>query len=88
MASRVTSEFPRPRTLIHPDAFNSVRIRSRRSGRARHIRLALQPGLSLFDALVQPLAAIGIANASTTLLGGFFSQLHSALRRRTPRGAP
>jgi predicted DNA-binding protein with PD1-like motif len=37
--------------------------------------LALQPGRSLFDALVTPLAGIGVKNASTTILGGFFTEL-------------
>ena len=86
MASRITSEFPRPRTLIHPGAFQPVRIQSRHSARARHVRLALQPGLSLFDALVRPLAAAGIGNASTTILGGFFSQLHYCVAPPDPSG--
>lgn len=66
---------PRPRTLVHPGPFNPVRIRSMCSPRSRHIRLSLQPGLTLFEALVQPLAAIGIHHASTTILGGGFAQL-------------
>ena len=86
MASRVTSEIPRPRTLIHPGAFNPVRIQSRQSAQARHVRLALQPGISLFEALVRPLAAMGIANASTTILGGFFSQLHYCVAPPDPSG--
>lgn len=86
MASRVTSEFPRPRTLIHPGAFNPVRIQSRQSAQARHVRLALQPGLSLFEALVRPLAAMGITNASTTILGGFFSELQYCVAPPDPSG--
>lgn len=86
MASRVTSEFPRPRTLIHPGAFNPVRIQSRRSAGARHIRLALQPGLSLFEALVRPLAAMGIEHASTTILGGFFDALNYCVAPPDPSG--
>jgi predicted DNA-binding protein with PD1-like motif len=66
---------PRPRTLIHPGRFNPVRISSLRSASARHFRLALQPGLSLYDALVLPLAEAGVENASTTILGGFFAQM-------------
>ena len=53
---------PRPRTLIHPGRFNPVRIQSLRSPEARHVRLALLPGVSLFDGLVKPLAEIGITN--------------------------
>jgi predicted DNA-binding protein with PD1-like motif len=43
--------------------------------RGRHLRLLLMPGMSLFDALVQPLAAAGVRNASTTILGGLFDEL-------------
>ena len=67
---------PRARTLVHPGPFDPQRIRSRHAPRGRHIRLALQPGLSLFDALVKPLYGMGIQNASTTLLGGRFTALH------------
>lgn len=49
MASRMTSEFPRPRTLIHPGAFSPVRIHSQHSQRARHVRLALQPVLDRLE---------------------------------------
>jgi predicted DNA-binding protein with PD1-like motif len=86
MASRVTSEFPRPRTLIHPGPFNPIRIQSRHSARARHVRLALQPGCTLFDALVRPLAGIGMEYASTTILGGFFEQLHFCVAPQDPSG--
>ena len=74
-SATASSQFPRPRTLIHPGPFNPVRIQSKHSERGRHIRLALQPGLSLFDALVKPLAEVGVKNASTTILGGFFAEL-------------
>lgn len=66
---------PRARTLAHPGPFNPVRIQSRRADRARHFRLRLQPGASLFDALVTPLHALGIDSASTTILGGMFDRL-------------
>ncbi len=65
----------RPRMLIHPGPFNPVRIQSRRSTGGRHIRLNLIPGLSLFDAIVKPLAEIGVKSASTTILGGYFDDL-------------
>ncbi|HSW19568.1 MAG TPA: DUF296 domain-containing protein [Ramlibacter sp.] len=86
MASRVTSEFPRPRTLIHPGPFRPVRIQSRHCASSRHARLSLQPGLSLYEALVKPLAAIGIQHASTTLLGGFFDELHYCVAPPDPSG--
>lgn len=66
---------PRPRTLIHPGAFNPVRIHSRCARRGRHVRLTLQPGASLFEALVNGLAPLGVENASMTLLSGEFSHL-------------
>lgn len=66
---------PRPRTLIHPGRFDPVRIRSMHAERGRHIRLLLMPGLTLTDALVRPLAAAGVRNASTTILGGLFQRL-------------
>ncbi len=72
---RASPVLPRPRTLIHPGAFNPVRIHSRCAGRGRHIRLGLRPGASLFDALVNALAEVGVENASMTLLGGAFSRL-------------
>jgi len=77
---------PRPRTLIHPGRFNPVRIRSMHSDRARHFRLALRPGLSLFEALVEPLAQAGVRNASTTILGGQFSQFRYCVAPPDPSG--
>ncbi|TVO66894.1 PPC domain-containing DNA-binding protein [Denitromonas ohlonensis] len=65
----------RPRTLVHPGAFNPVRIHSRHADHGAHYRLLLQPGLSLYDALIGPLAAAGVKSASTTILGGFFDTL-------------
>jgi predicted DNA-binding protein with PD1-like motif len=73
--SPATAQPPRPRTLIHPGRFNPVRIHSLQSAAGRHVRLALRPGESLFDGLVQQLAALGIKNASTTILGGYFEAL-------------
>jgi len=64
---------PRPRTLIHPGAFNPVRIRSLRAVRARHFRLLLPTGQTLMEALVGPLVEAGVSSASMTLLGGSFS---------------
>lgn len=66
---------PRPRTLIHPGSYNPVRIQSCSAPQARHIRLLLRPGATLYEALVGPLARAGIAQASMTLLGGAFARL-------------
>lgn len=69
------SSVPRSRTLIHPGPFNPVRINSQRATQARHFRLLLASGVSLFEGLVKPLAEAGVHNASTTILGGEFSKL-------------
>lgn len=75
MAFESTSKLVRARTLIHPGAFNPVRIQSRRAPSARHIRLLLQPGVSLFEGIVKPLAALDVKCASSTILGGYFASL-------------
>jgi predicted DNA-binding protein with PD1-like motif len=75
VASEPSTKLTRARTMIHPGAFNPVRIQSRRAPSARHIRLLLQPGASLFDGLVKPLARMGVKSASTTILGGYFQTL-------------
>lgn len=85
-APRLASPLPRPRTLVHPGPLNPVRIQSMRCASGRHIRLTLLPGLSLFDAIVKPLAAIGVKNASTTILGGWFDQLHYCVAPPDPSG--
>jgi len=77
---------PRPRTLVHPGRFNPVRIQSMHSAAARHIRLALKPGLSLFDALVRPLSEEGVHSASTTILGGAFAELFYCVAPPDPSG--
>ncbi len=83
---RTSIQLPRPRTLTHPGPFDPVRIRSMHSHGARHIRLRLQPGLSLFDALVEPLYAMGVKSASTTILGGFFAHLQYCVALPDPSG--
>lgn len=82
----LASRPPRPRTLVHPGRFNPVRIQMGQAASARHIRLALQPGLSLFAALVEPLAAAGVTSASTTILGGFFDRLDYCVAPPDPAG--
>jgi hypothetical protein len=47
-----------------------------RSESARHFWLALEPGISLFDAPVEPLAKVGLGSVSMTILGGHFERLH------------
>lgn len=86
MTRQPVGRAPRPRTLMHPGAFNPVRIQSRHAARGAHYRLVLQPGLSLYDALIAPLAAIGVRNASTTILGGFFDALEYCCARPDASG--
>jgi hypothetical protein len=77
---------PRPRTLIHPGPANPARIHSIRATGSRHFRLLLNPGLSLFDALVIPLIEFGVRNASATILGGYFSTLKYCVAPADPSG--
>ncbi len=76
----------RPRTLIHPGPVDPVRVRSQQAPGAQHVRLRLQPGRTLFEALVEPLYAVGIQNASMTLLGGAFSHLQYCVGQPDPSG--
>ncbi|MGL4637146.1 MAG: PPC domain-containing DNA-binding protein [Beijerinckiaceae bacterium] len=78
---------PRARTLVHPGAFNAVRIKSLSASRARHVRLLLMPGMTLHDALVRPLVTLGIENASTTILGGGFASLQYCVAPPDPTGS-
>jgi predicted DNA-binding protein with PD1-like motif len=75
MSEQAARAYPRARTLTHPGPFNPIRIQTRSAQSARHIRLLLLPGESLFDALIQPLKRMGIESASTTILGGDFERL-------------
>ncbi|PZR14683.1 MAG: DUF296 domain-containing protein [Azospirillum brasilense] len=86
MGYSVTAHVPRPRLLHHRGSFNPVRIQSLHGRAARHIRLALQPGLSLFEALVRPLAEAGITSTSTTILGGYFERLQYCVAPPDPSG--
>lgn len=76
----------RPRLLIHPGRFNPVRINSLGAPAARHVRLSLAPGCTLYEAIVKPLAGIGIRNASLTILGGAFDVLSYCVAPPDPSG--
>lgn len=82
--SDLALRLPRSRTLVHPGPFNPVRIQSLHCASSRHFRLLLQPGLSLFDAIVKPLSDIGVHHASLTLLGGEFESLSYCLTMPDP----
>ena len=64
-----------PRRLVHPGPASAARIQSMQCAVGRHFRLMLQPGLSLFDALVLPLAGAGVHSASLILLGGYMARV-------------
>jgi predicted DNA-binding protein with PD1-like motif len=72
--------------LVHPGAFNPVRINSKHSDHGAHYRLVLQPGMSLNEGLLAPLLALGVKSASTTILGGFFDELHYCVAPPDPSG--
>ncbi len=63
------------RTLQHPGPVSSLRINSCSGAGSRHFRLRLEPGRSLFDALVQPLAKAGVQSAGMVIFGGYFERL-------------
>lgn len=77
---------PRPRTLVHPGPVAPVRIQHRHAACARHVRLALEPGLSLHDAIVAPLRERGIECASMTILGGRLASLAWCVAPPDPSG--
>lgn len=66
---------PRARTLVHPGPVGPVRLEHLHAPTARHVRLVLEPGLSMRDAITRPLHALGIRAASMTLLGGPLARL-------------
>ncbi|MGQ8877606.1 PCC domain-containing protein [Delftia sp. NA_296.1] len=66
---------PRPRTLIHPGPCSVVRLDHRQAPAARHLRLALAPGLTLFEAIVGALSSASVESASLTLLEGDLEDL-------------
>ncbi len=86
MQRQVSMGLPRPRMFVHPGRFSPVRINSQSCRQARHVRLQLQAGSSLFSSLVEPLAAIGITHASTTILGGLFDTLTYCVAPPDPSG--
>ncbi len=77
---------PRPRTMVHPGPVAPVRLQAAQAPAARHVRLALQPGRTLQDALVGPLQALGVQCASMTLLGGPLAELHYCVAVDDPTG--
>jgi len=84
MRYAVAPQHPRPRTLIHPGRPNPVRMHCVTSRHGRHVRLSLPSGASLFDAIVKPLARLGIESASITLLGGYYDKFQYSVAPSNP----
>jgi hypothetical protein len=78
---------PRSRTLRHPGRLRAERFQTIEGTCGSHIRLTLVPGRTLFDGLVEPLAALGIRGASTTILGGDFETLSYCVAPPDPTGS-
>ena len=79
-------DITRPRHLRHPGPPVAARLQSRECRHGPHLRLQLMPGLSLHEAVVRPLHAMGVRSASLTLLGGGFSALSYCIGPATPEG--
>ena len=77
---------PRPRTLVHPGPLDPSRLQHRHAARGRHFRLALEPGLSLHDAIVAPLRGRGVECASMTVPGGWLASLAYCVAPPDPSG--
>ena len=77
---------PRARTLVHPGPVGPIRIEHRHADRGRHVRLALQPGATIQDAIIGPLLALGMSSASMTILGGRLDKLLYCVAPPDPTG--
>lgn len=78
--------YPRARMLRQPGPFNPVRIQSMHDQSGHHVRLLLMSGRSLYDAIVDALAEVGVTSASMTILGGGFHSLHYCVAPPNPHG--
>ncbi len=77
---------PRARTLVHPGRVGPIRIEHQHAHRGRHVRLVLQPGRTMLDAIVEPLLALQMTSASMTILGGRLDQLLYCVAPPDPTG--
>ena len=77
---------PRARTLVHPGPVGPVRIEHRHANHGRHFRLALEPGRTLQDAIIEPLMLLGVHAASMTILGGRLARLLYCVAPPDPTG--
>lgn len=81
-----TTALPRARTVVHPGPYGPVRIAHMQADRGRHFRLSLPPGGTLYDSLVQALAAEDVASASMTLIDGELEHLSFCMALPDPSG--
>ena len=77
---------PRARTLVHPGPVGPIRIEHRHANRARHVRLVLEPGRTMQEAIIEPLLRLGVQAASMTLLGGRLERLLYCVAPPDPSG--
>jgi predicted DNA-binding protein with PD1-like motif len=77
---------PRARTLVHPGPVGPIRIEHRHANQARHFRLALEPGRTMEEAIIEPLRQLGVHAASMTLLGGRLETLLYCIAPPDPSG--
>jgi predicted DNA-binding protein with PD1-like motif len=82
----LTAPLPRARTLVHPGPVGAIRIEHRHANLGRHFRLALEPGRSMQDAIIEPLLRLGVNAASMTLLGGRLDKLLYCVAPPDPTG--
>lgn len=80
------SRLPQARAWVHPGPIEAQRITHCVAPQGRHLRIALPPGATLFDGLVQPLAALGIHNAALNILAGEFERLVYCVAPPDPTG--
>lgn len=80
------SRLPQPRAWVHPGPIEAQRITRCIAQQGRHLRIVLPPGVSLFDGLVQPLAALEIHNAAFNILAGEFERLVYCVAPPDPTG--
>lgn len=78
---------PAPRTLRHPGPVASHRLAVAEAPGARHLRLCLEPGRCLRDAILVPLAAHGVHAATARLHGGAMQGLRWCVGGPDPSGA-
>ncbi len=77
---------PRARTVVHPGPWGPVRITHMHADKGRHFRVTLPQGRTLYDSLVQALAAFDVASASMTLINGELEHLSFCMAMPDPGG--